>query len=131
MNYQLSTLTKYQRGDGITGIVSTVIVFVMALKLGVAIVPAQVSDYQLTQAAESTLKKANDNKEGKDSVLGDLQRQLEINGSYGVKVEEMYTVKGGTGNLSIEKKYEVENSLFPGVFITNKFEGEIKASDAE
>ncbi len=131
MNYQLPTLAHHQRGEGIGGIVAMVIVFVMTLKLGVAIVPAQLTDRQLDSAIAEELAKANKNKSSEKELLRDIARQLDVNAMYNVKIKEMYTIKGGLGNLSIHKKYQVENKLFPGVFITNKFEGEITPQSAE
>ncbi len=125
MNYQLPTLAHHQRGEGIGGIVSMVIVFVMCLKLGVAIVPAQLTDRQLDKAIAEELAKTNKSKASEKDLLEAIARQLEMNAMYNVKLEEMYTVQGNLGNLSIKKKYQVENNLFPGVFITNKFEGDI------
>ncbi len=131
MNYQLPTLAHHQRGEGIGGFVAMVIVFVMTLKLGVAIIPAQLTDRQLDKAIAEELAKANKNKSSEKELLGAISRQLSINAMYDVNLKEMYTVKGGLGNLSVHKKYQVENNLFPGVFITNKFEGEIKPLGSE
>ncbi len=131
MNKQRLTLASKQRGEGIGGIVAMVIVFVMTLKIGVAIVPAKIADFQLDKSIAVELKKANDNKEPAKRLLSSIQRQLELNAMYDVKVDEMYTVNGKTGNLSIYKKYEVENNFLPGVFITNKFEGEIKPAGSD
>ncbi len=125
MNYQLPTLAHHQRGEGIGGIVAMVIVFVMTLKLGVAIIPAQMNDRTLDSAIAEELVKANAKKASEKQLLGAISNQLEINAMYNVKLDEMYTVQGSVGNLSVHKKYQVENNLFPGVFITNKFEGDI------
>ncbi len=131
MNYQLPTLASHQRGDGIGGFVAMVIVFVMTLKLGVAIVPAQWNDRQLDSAIAKELQKTNSKKGSEKQLVEAIKRQLQLNAMYDVKVEEMYTFTGGKGNLVAHKKYQVESNFLPGVFITNKFEGEIRASDAE
>ncbi len=125
MNYQLPTLAHHQRGEGIGGIVAMVIVFVMCLKLGVAIVPPQMTDRTLDKAIAEELAKANAKKASERQLIEAIRSQLEMNAMYDVNLEEMYTIGGNTGNLSIHKKYQVESNLFPGVFITNKFEGEI------
>ncbi len=131
MNYQLPTLAHHQRGEGIGGIVAMIIVFVMCLKLGVAIIPAKWTDYQLDIAIAEELAKANQVKATKSKLFEAIGTQLQINAMYDVKLDEMYTVKGTAGKLSIKKKYQVEHQLFPGVFITNKFEGEITPKMAD
>ncbi|MBS9780307.1 MAG: DUF4845 domain-containing protein [Moraxellaceae bacterium] len=125
MNYQLPTLASQQRGEGVGGFVSIVIIIVMCLKLGIAIIPAQWKDHQLDKAIAEELVKANRDKSSKTALLDAISRQLDINAMYNVKLDEMYTVKGDIGNLSIKKKYQVESNLFFNVFITNKFEGKI------
>ncbi len=131
MNHQLPTLASHQRGEGIGGIVAMVIVFVMCLKLGVAIIPAQWSDRQLDSAIADELQKINSSKGSEKQLVEAIKRQLSLNAMYDVKVEEMYTFTGGKGNFVAHKKYQVESNFLPGVFITNKFEGEITPADAE
>lgn len=131
MKYQLLNLPSQQRGEGMTGIVAMVIVAVMALKLGVAIVPAQITDYQLTKAIANELKKSNDNKETKQQLLSGIQSQLKINGQYDMDLESMYTITGNPGKFKMTKDYEVESNFLPNVFITNRFQGEIKPAGSE
>ncbi len=131
MAYQLPTLAHHQGGEGIGGFIAMVIVFVMCLKLGVAIIPAHWTDYQLDSAIAEELAKANKNKLSKRQLVDTISTQLQINAMYNVKLDEMYKIEGDIGHLSIYKKYQVENSLFPGVFITNKFEGDIKPEVAD
>lgn len=123
-------LPSQQQGASVTGVVFGIVAIVVFVKLGMAIIPAQIGDYQLTKALAIELKKANDKKETKQQYLTSIQRQLQINGSYDTKAEEVVTFTSEVpGNLKIKKDYTVVNNFFANVDIVNRFEGDISAAD--
>lgn len=133
VNLQLpnNSLPSHQIGASVTGVMFGVITVVVFIKLGLAIIPAQVGDYQLTKALATELKKANDNKETKKQYLDSIQRQLKINGTYDTKAEDVVTFTSEIpGNLKIKKDYTVVNNFFGNVDIVNRFQGEITPADS-
>ncbi len=130
MAHKLPTLPSAQRGSA-SSIVSTIILFVLVLKLAIAIAPAQIEDRTVSATIAKELKKSNMKKEGKSVFLKNLNTQLGLN-SIDLNPEEILTFTNETtGNLTVHKKYQVESEFFPTVFITNKFEGDIRAADAK
>lgn len=124
-------LPSQQQGASVTGVMFGVIAVVVFIKLGMAIIPAHVGDYQLTKTLAHELKKANDNKETKQQYLTNIQRQLQINASYDTKAEDVVKFTSEIpGNLKIKKDYTVVNNFFANVDIVNRFEGDITAADA-
>ena len=131
MVQQLSGLSS-QRGASVTSIVFIIIVLGVAAKLIVAIVPAQIGDYQLTKTLSAQLKESNANKETAKQFVERVNKQLSINADYDTKAEEVFTFTDKkTGQLAIHKQYEVTNKLFGNVDIVNRFEGDIDATTAE
>ena len=129
--HQLSGLSS-QRGASITSVVFIIIVLGVAAKLIVAIVPAQIGDYQLTKTLSAQLKESNANKETAKQFVERVNKQLSINANYDTKAEEVFTFTDKkTGQLAIHKQYEVTNKLFGNVDIVNRFEGDIDATTAE
>ena len=129
--HQLSGLSS-QRGASVTSIVFIIIVLGVAAKLIVAIVPAQIGDYQLTKTLSAQLKESNANKETAKQFVERVNKQLSINADYDTKAEEVFTFTDKkTGQLAIHKQYEVTNKLFGNVDIVNRFEGDIDATTAE
>ena len=128
---QLSGLSS-QRGASVTSIVFIIIVLGMAAKLIVAIVPAQIGDYQLTKTLSAQLKESNTNKETAKQFVERVNKQLSINADYDTKAEEVFTFTDKkTGQLAIHKEYAVTNNLFGNIDIVNRFEGDIDATTAE
>ena len=128
---QLSDLSS-QRGASVTSIVFIIIVLGVAAKLIVAIVPAQIGDYQLTKTLSAQLKESNDNKETAKQFVERVNKQLSINADYDTKAEEVFTFTDKkTGQLAIHKQYAVTNKLFGNIDIVNRFEGDIDATTAE
>ena len=128
---QLSGLSS-QRGASVTSIVFIIIVLGMAAKLIVAIVPAQIGDYQLTKTLSEQLKESNANKETAKQFVERVNKQLSINADYDTKAEEVFTFTDKkTGQLAIHKEYAVTNNLFGNIDIVNRFEGDIDATTAE
>ena len=128
---QLSGLSS-QRGASVTSIVFIIIVLGVAAKLIVAIVPAQIGDYQLTKTLSAQLKESNANKETAKQFVERVNKQLSINADYDTKAEEVFTFTDKkTGQLAIHKEYAVTNNLFGNIDIVNRFEGDIDATTAE
>ena len=129
--HQLSGLSS-QRGASVTSVVFIIIVLGVAAKLIVAIVPAQIGDYQLTKTLSAQLKESNANKETAKQFVERVNKQLSINADYDTKAEEVFTFTDKkTGQLAIHKQYEVTNKFFGNVDIVNRFEGDIDAITAE
>ena len=129
--HQLFGLSS-QRGASVTSVVFIIIVLGVAAKLIVAIVPAQIGDYQLTKTLSAQLKESNANKETAKQFVERVNKQLSINANYDTKAEEVFTFTDKkTGQLAIHKQYEVTNKLFGNVDIVNRFEGDIDATTAE
>ena len=129
--HQLSGLSS-QRGASVTSVVFIIIVLGVAAKLIVAIVPAQIGDYQLTKTLSAQLKESNVNKETAKQFVERVNKQLSINADYDTKAEEVFTFTDKkTGQLAIHKQYEITNKLFGNVDIVNRFEGDIDATTVE
>ncbi len=128
---QLSGLAS-QRGASVTSVILFIIVLGMAAKLVVAIVPAQVGDYQLTKTLNTQLQEANSKGDTAKQFVERVNKQLSINADYDTNAEEVFTFTNNkTGQLAIYKKYEKTNNLFGNIDIVNRFEGDINASLAE
>ncbi|MGB3109132.1 MAG: DUF4845 domain-containing protein [Psychrobacter alimentarius] len=122
---QLSGLAT-QRGASVTSIVLTIILLGVAIKLMIAIIPAQIGDYQLTKTLSSQLREANNNNETTKQFIERVDKQLSINADYDTKAEDViiFTDKK-VGQLAIRKQYAVTNNFFGNVDILNRFEGDI------
>ena len=125
MVQQLTSLSS-QRGASVTSIVLLIIVIVVAGKLAIAIVPAQVGDYQLTKSLTDQLKEANKNGDTDKQFLKYVDQQLQINANYDTKAEDIFTFANKKpGQLALKKSYVVTNNFFANVDIVNRFEGDI------
>ncbi|WP_227690139.1 MULTISPECIES: DUF4845 domain-containing protein [Psychrobacter] len=128
---QLSGIAT-QRGASVTSIVLIILVLGVAAKLMVAIVPAQIGDYQLTKTLSAQLKEANNNNETAKQFVERVNRQLSINADYDTQAEDVFTfIDKKTGQLAIRKQYAVTNNFFGNVDIVNRFEGDIDMTTAE
>ena len=131
MTNQLTSLTS-QRGSGVISIVLLLIVIVIAGKLVIAILPAQVGDYQLNKTLGAQLKAANSNGETAKQFVERVNRQLSINADYDTTAEEIFSFTDTkTGQLAIYKKYDKTSRFFGNVDIVNRFESEINAASVE
>ena len=131
MVQQLSGLST-QRGASVTSIVFIIIALGVAVKLIVAIVPAQIGDYQLTKTLSTQLQESNSKKETAKQFIERVDKQLSINADYDTKAEEVLTFKDKkSGQLAVYKSYEKTNNLFGNVYIVNRFEGDIDSTTAE
>lgn len=128
---QLSGLAT-QRGASVTNIVLIIMMLGIAVKLLVAIVPAQIGDYQLTKLLSAELKVANDKNETAKQFVERVNKQLSINADYDTNAEDVFTFTNKkTGQLAIHKEYAVTNTFFSNVDIVNRFEGDIDMATAE
>lgn len=123
---QLSGLAT-QRGASVTSIVLLIMFLGVAIKLMIAIVPAQISDYQLTKTLSAQLKESNNNNETAKQFIERVDKQLSINADYDTKAENVVTFTNKkAGQLAIRKQYEVINNFFGNIDILNRFEGDIE-----
>ncbi|WP_227669161.1 DUF4845 domain-containing protein [Psychrobacter sp. NG25] len=128
---QLSGLAA-QRGASVTSIVFIIMVLGIAAKLTVAIVPAQIGDYQLTKTLSAQLLESNNNNETAKQFVERVNRQLSINADYNTTAEEVFTFTDKkTGQLAIYKQYAITNNFFSNIDIVNRFEGDIEMAAAE
>lgn len=128
---QLSGLAT-QRGASVTNIVLIIMLLGIATKLTVAIVPAQIGDYQLTKLLSAQLKEANSNNETAKQFVERVDKQLSINADYDTKAEDVFTFTDKkTGQLAIHKEYAITNNFFSNVDIINRFEGDVEIATAE
>lgn len=132
MSVTISSLPNAQRGASVTGIILLIIGIIVGVKLLVAIVPDQISDYQLTKMLASELKDANANKLTSKQFVEKVNSQLNINSNYDTKAEDVFTFTNErTGELKIHKQYQTTNNFFANVDIVNRFEGDISDADAK
>ena len=128
---QLSGLAT-QRGASVTNIVLIIMVLGIATKLMVAILPAQIGDYQLTKLLSAELKEANENNDTAKEFVERVNKQLSINADYDTTAEDVFVFTNKkTGQLAIHKKYEVTNNLFSNIDIVNRFEDDVDMAAAE
>lgn len=121
-----------QRGASVTSIVLIIIVLGITAKLVVAIVPAQIGDYQLTKTLSAQLQESNNNKETAKQFVERVNRQLSINADYDTQAEDVFTFTDKkTGQLAIYKEYAVTKNFFNNVDIINRFEGAIDMNTIE
>lgn len=131
MAHQLTSLSS-QRGASATSVVLLIVVIVILGKIGIAIVPAHIGDYQLDKVLTAQLIEANKNGDTPKQFIERVDRQLSINASYDTKAEEIFTFTNKKiGQLVILKKYTKTNNLFGNVDIVNRFEKEINSTTAE
>ena len=128
---QLSGLAT-QRGASVTSTVLIIIALGIAAKLLIAIVPAQIGDYQLTKTVSAQLKEANSNNETAKQFVERVNKQLSINADYDTKAEDVLVFTSEkTGQLAVRKQYAVTKNFFANVDIVNRFEGDITMATAE
>ncbi len=127
---QLS-LSKYQHGASVTGVILLIIALGLLGKFAVAVIPDYVGDYQLTKLIKQELKKANDAKQTEKQFLDSFGRQLSINANYNTKPEEILIFTNKTpGSLGVKVKYETESQYYGKTYVVNRFEKDITAADA-
>ena len=127
-----SSFVQSQRGASVSGVVFIVLTIGVFVKLAVAIIPAQVGNYQFEKTVAEELRKANNDNEPARVFMDNLSKQLSLNADYSSKPEEMLTFTNDkTGSLAVHTKYEVVNNFFGNVDILNRFEKDITMADAK
>lgn len=122
---------KQQAGASITGVVMFIIMIGILAKLGLGVVPAYITDFQVTKLVKQELKQANANRLTEKQFLADLNQQFSINAAYNLKAEEIITFTNKTpGTLSIKLSHTSESVFYKHTSIVNRFEKEITAADA-
>lgn len=120
-----------QKGMGVTGIVFVVIALGLLLKLGVAIAPAQISNYQLKKLIAKELYKANQTKESPVAFMQSLENQMAINSNYTTDLKQVMVLTNKTpGSLAAKTNYSVESQFFGSIYIVNRFADNITANQA-
>lgn len=121
-----------QIGAGTSEVVFFLLALGILLKLGLAIAPAQVKDYQLNKLIAQELKRANDSKSTAQEFMQRLSKQLNINADYSTNAEEILTFTNKkVGSLEVRTNYKVVNNFFGNVDIVNRFEKDITMDDAK
>lgn len=131
MPQQLTSLSA-QRGASVTSIILLIVVIIVAIKLMIAIVPAQIGDYQFTKTLSAQLQDANTKNVTAKQFIEQVDKQLSINADYDTKVEDkiIFTSKK-SGQLAIRKQYVETHNFFANVDIVSRFEGDIEAIQAK
>lgn len=125
------SLPSHQRGASVSGIVFFILALGILVKLGLAIVPAMVSDYQLSKSIAAGLKKANAANQTPPQFIADLASQWNING-YQQKPTDIFTITDPTpGSIKVHKEYSETSNLFGDIDIVSHFKGDITAADAK
>lgn len=123
-----NSLPNGQYGASASGVIIFILVFITAVKLLLAIVPAQISNYQMSKLIAIELEKANSQNKTAAEFMSSLGKQLDINGSYDAKVEDIITFNNQkVGQLAVHKKYSETHNFFGNVDIVNRFEDDIPA----
>ena len=131
MVHQLSSLSS-QRGASVTSVILFLIVIVVAGKMLVAIVPAQIGDYQLDKVLAQQLTEANSNKDTPKQFVARVDRQLSIDSNSDTGAKDLFTFTNNqAGQLAIHKKYHKTSNFFGNVDIVSRFEGDIKEGPAK
>lgn len=126
-----TALPSQQRGASVSGIVFLILALGMAVKLGLATIPAQISDYQMSKSIAIALKKSNDLKETQQQFLTGLESQWNINGTY-KKPADVFTMTDTTpGSLKVHKQYDAVSNLYGNVDVVSHFKGDITANDVK
>lgn len=120
-----------QHGASVTGVMFFILVIGVFIKIGIAIIPAQMSDRHLSKLIAHELSIANANQDSAQQFMRSLDQQLSINAYYDINPEEVIEFTDNSpGRLKVYKKYNVVNNLFGNVDIVNRFEGNITAENA-
>lgn len=122
---------QIQRGASVTSMMLFIIAAGLLGKFGMCTIPAYLSDYQLNKMLAQELKKANTDKDSAKDFLSTVNRQLNINGDYSTKAEEVVEfVSEIPGNLQIKTNYKVEKLYYGNTYVVTHFNKEINPADA-
>ncbi len=121
-----------QRGASITTIMLLLIAFGILAKLGVAIIPDQISNYQLNKLVAQELKQANNDRLTDRQFIDKLDRQLSINASYNTKAADVVHFTNKTpGALAARVKYDSESQFYKNIYVVNRFDTEVVPANAK
>lgn len=128
----MNTTLHRQRGASVTTIMLLLIAIGLLAKLGVAIVPAQINNYQLTKLVERELKQANDERLTERQFIEQLDRQLSINANYNTKAAEVIHFTNKTpGALAARLRYTEESKFYNNIYVVNRFDKVIVPANAK
>ena len=131
MSQQLTGLSS-QRGASVTSTILLIVVIVIVGKLLMAVIPAQIGDYQFTKTLSSQLHEANSKNETPKQFIERVNRQLSINAEYDIQAEDRVTFTNKKpGQLAVYKQYVDTYNFFANVDIVSRFEGDIEAIQAK
>lgn len=131
MHSPRSNLPNRQQGASALGVILIIMVVIVGVKLFMAIVPAQINDYQMSKLISAELERANADKKTAAQFMQSLATQLTLNADYDTQVDEVITVTNNQiGALAVQKKYSKTNNFFGNVDIINRFDETLPAGDA-
>lgn len=116
-------LTSQKGESSVTTIVLVLFLIGIMIKLGIAIVPDQVGDYQLKKLISNELAQANAARAPESEFLRRLDTQMTINANYNIPLKEMMRITNKTpGQIKVHVNYEKESQFMGNVFVVNRFE---------
>jgi hypothetical protein len=130
MHSPTSHLPKQQQGASALSVLIIIMALIVGFKLFMAIVPAQINDYQMSKLITAELERANADKKTSAEFMKSLAAQLSINADYDTKVEDVITITNKqVGALAVQKKYSTTHNFFGNVDIVNRFEETLPAAE--
>ena len=131
MPFPTSHLPSQQQGASALSVLIIIMALIVGFKLFMAIVPAQINDYQMSKLITAELERANADKKTSAEFMKSLATQLSINADYDTKVEDVITVTNKqVGALAVQKKYSTTHNFFGNVDIVNRFEETLPAAES-
>lgn len=131
MPFPTSHLPSQQQGASALSVLIIIMALIVGFKLFMAIVPAQINDYQMSKLITAELERANADKKTSAEFMKSLATQLSINADYDTKVEDVITLTNKqVGALAVQKKYSTTHNFFGNVDIVNRFEETLPAAES-
>lgn len=131
MPFPTSHLPNQQQGASALSVLIIIMALIVGFKLFMAIVPAQINDYQMSKLITAELERANADKKTSAEFMKSLATQLSINADYDTKVEDVITLTNKqVGALAVQKKYSTTHNFFGNVDIVNRFEETLPAAES-
>lgn len=127
-----SNFPKSQQGASVSGIVVMIALAALLIKLGLAIVPTYIGEYQLRKLIAKELKQTNDEHGSERDFMQKLDRQMGINANYNTKAADVVKIINKTpGALTAKMHYKEESNFFGDTYIVTRFDKTITAADAK
>lgn len=121
---------RHQKGASVTTIMFFLVFLGILIKLGLAVIPSYIGEYQLRKLVAKELADANDAKASKTQFLQSLNQQLFINANYNTKAEDVLKFTSNkTGALKVRLQYEEERVFFGDTYIVTRFDKEVSEAD--